>query len=105
MKRPLSPEAKAAMLADYAAGMSSNAVASKYGVAAATAHRHIKAAGISRSLSSAIAAAQKARIDAEFGLDGGHWMPNLRGIQVWQPCFHDSIQTCTINHQENPNAA
>ena len=103
------------MIADYVAGMSQNAVARKYGVSPATAHRFVKEAGVSRNLTAAKAlefadlrarkAAEKAKAEDELSLSNGHWMPNRRGIQVWQPCFFTSVQTCTINHQENRNAA
>lgn len=36
--------------------------------------------------------------EEEVALNGGHWIPNTRGVQVWQPCFYDNAQTCTINH-------
>lgn len=107
MKRP-SPETKAAILADYADGMSTTAVARKYGVSSNTAHRHVHQAGIARSLRGAKAIERRRRqaeYDREHGLSGGHWTPNRHGIQVWQPCFFNTAQTCNINHQEIPNAA
>ena len=103
------------MIADYVAGMSQNAVARKYGVSPATAHRFVKEAGVSRDLTAAKAlefadlraqkAAEKAKAEEELELTNGHWMPNSRGIQIWQPCFFNTIQACNINHQENSNAA
>ncbi len=39
-------------------------------------------------------AARARRRDLEVALVGGHWMPNPRGVQVWQPCFYDHVQTC-----------
>jgi hypothetical protein len=41
----------------------------------------------------------------EIALTNGHWMPNTRGVQIWQPCFYNTIHDCNINHQENTNAA
>ena len=104
MSRP-SPETKAAVLADYLDGMSQKAVARKYGISPNTAHRYIHGAGISRDVKTAQRAAQKAIYDREYGLGEGHWMPNHRGVQVWQPCFFNNAQTCNLNHQENTNAA
>lgn len=104
MRRPVPEDVKAGVLTDYAAGMSTLGVSRKYGIGSASAHRIVKAAGISRTMRGAKERA-RARRDAEYGLNGGHWMPNPRGIQVWQPCFYDSIQRCNINHQENTNAA
>lgn len=107
MKRP-SAETKAAILADYTAGMSTTAVARKYGVSSNTAHRYVHQAGIARSLRGAKAverAKRQAAYDREHGLSDGHWTPNRRGVLVWQPCFFNNAQTCNLNHQENPNAA
>ena len=107
MSRP-SAETKAAILADYAAGMSTGAVARKYGVSSNTAHRYVHKAGIARSLRGAKAVERrrrKAAYDAEYGLGEGHWTPNRRGVLIWQPCFYDSPNICTINHQETRNAA
>lgn len=38
--------------------------------------------------------------EEEVALTDGHWTPNSRGVQVWQPCFFTSAQRCTINHQQ-----
>lgn len=125
MKPPTAGK-KAAMVADYAAGMSSIAVARKHSSSSTAVLRYVREAGVGRSheeakarqreLREAAAAKEarrqarirrylEAREEAENTLTGGHWTPNGRGVQVWQPCFFTSAQTCTINHQENRNAA
>lgn len=79
-----SEEVRAALLADYAAGMSQTEAGRKHGVAKATVHNWVKAAGISRSLTEAKAlefrdlrarkAAEAAREEAEAALEGGEWV-------------------------------
>ena len=98
MSRRATTEERAAALADYAAGMSMKAVALEHGFSESTVHGWINKAGIARSNGAGKRiSAQRAR-DIEFGLHDGHWTPNRRGIQIWQPCFFNSTQTCTINH-------
>ena len=87
----------AAVIEDYLAGLSIATAAVKNGVSPKTAHNWVRDAGVVRSLTEAK--------DAEKALMGGHWMPNSRGVQIWQPCFYPSIHVCNINHQENPHAA
>lgn len=84
MPRPTDHDAKAGVLASYAAGMSGTAAAKAYGVSTSTAHQWITAAGISRSNSDAKRLAAQRRRDEEFGLPpSGRWVPNGRGIVVW----------------------
>lgn len=105
MSRRATPEERAAALADYAEGMSMKAVAKEHGLSESTVHGWIHRAGISRTNGAGKRLSAQRKRDLEFGLHEGHWTPNSRGIQVWQPCFFTSAQTCNINHQENRNAA
>lgn len=85
------PDVRAALLADYEAGMSQHAAAKKHGVAKSTAHGWVKEAGISRSLSEAkdvelsgLRARKAADAEAEVALTGGRWV--RRGLVMrWEP--------------------
>lgn len=77
----MNADKKAALLADYAAGMSQHAAAKKYGVAKSTVHNWVTAAGISRTLSEAkdaelaeLRAEKAAKAEAEVALTGGRWV-------------------------------
>lgn len=71
-KRP-TPETIAAIVADYAAGMSTPAVAKKWGVGTASAHRFVKAAGVNRSRTNAAANAARA-LEVELAYSGGWYV-------------------------------
>lgn len=105
MSRAYTSEVKAAVIADYASGLSMKAVSKIHGVAESTLCGWVHEAGVARGNGAGKRLSAQLKRDAEFGLQDGHWSPNSRGIQVWQPCFFTSAQTCTINHQENRNAA
>lgn len=98
--KPASPRTRAAIVADYTAGMSSIAVARKYGRSSTAVLRYVKAAGVGRSPEEAKArqreyrearlaeearglAAEEAREEAALVYDGG-W--ELRGL-VKYPLF------------------
>lgn len=104
-RRTYTSELKAAVVADYASGLSMRAVAELHGVAESTLCGWVHEAGVSRSNGEGKKASARKKRDLEFGLHDGHWTPNRRGVQIWQPCFYTSAQTCNINHQENTNAA
>lgn len=81
MKPPTPPETVAAIIADYAAGISTTAAAVKYGISSASAHRYVAAAGINRSHAEAKdrakqRAKQRARREREkeSALTGGRWV-------------------------------
>lgn len=84
------PPAKVARIVeDYAKGMSLAATARKHKVSEATAHRYVKAAGVSRTLSEAKAleyAALRGRlaVENEVELTGGRWVRDGL-IERWQP--------------------
>lgn len=112
MKPPIDPKTRAIVLADYVAGMSSISVAQKWGISSSAVLRYAREAGVIRSHAKAKALAKTRRataearaLEAEVALTGGHWTPGVAGIQRWQPCFYDDHKICTINHQENRNAA
>lgn len=98
MSKRHNSETKAAALADYAEGMSMKVAAKAHGLAESTLHGWIHEAGIARANGPAKRISAQRKRDLEYGLHDGHWTPNARGIQVWQPCFYTSAQTCTINH-------
>ena len=80
-----------AVIKDYLTGMSTTTAAVKNGVSPKTANNWVRDAGVIRTHAEAK--------QAETVLMGGHWMPNTRGVQIWQPCFYDSVHACNINHQ------
>ena len=98
MSRHHTSEQKAALLADYQSGMSMAMCAEAHGIAESTAHGWINKAGISRGNGDAKRLSAKQKRDAEYGLGAGHWTPNSRGVQIWQPCFFSSAQVCNLVH-------
>ena len=84
----ISPSKVSRIVADYASGMSLAATARKHKVAEATAHRYVKAAGVSRTLSEAkaveYAALRGASGNDEAELTGGRWV-RVGLVERWQP--------------------
>lgn len=92
-------EAKDAAVADYrASGDTYRVVAARHEVSRSILHSWVNPDGVPPRK-------KKTWGSEEIALAGGHWGPNRRGIQIWQPCFFNTIQACNINHQENRNAA
>lgn len=88
-RRNVPPAVREAAIRDYYADPDVTAaeVAARYGIARSTFSGWVNG------------------IRDDVALTGGHWGPNSRGVQVWQPCFFNTIHECNINHQENTNAA
>jgi hypothetical protein len=94
-----SAEVKDAAIADYkASGDAYHVVAARHGVSRSILHAWVNPDGVPPRR-------KKTWEPDELALTNGHWGPNSRGIQIWQPCFFNTIQACNINHQENPHAA
>lgn len=81
MKQPTPPDTVAAIVADYASGMSSIEVAAKHGSSSNTVLRYVKAAGIVRDNNQAKALAKQRReqeaaraLEAESVLPAGDWV-------------------------------
>lgn len=92
-------EVKDAAIADYrASGDPYYVVAARHGVSRGALHSWVNPEGVKPRK-------KKTWEPDEIALTNGHWGPNSRGIQIWQPCFFNTIHDCTINHQETRNAA
>lgn len=86
MKTKTPPEVQAAILADYAAGMSSVVAAEKHGVSSSAILRYVRAAGLTRGMTQARIATRKRKarqLEAEIALTGGDWVVR-RGVRYWQ---------------------
>lgn len=81
------PQVRAAVLADYAAGMSQKLAGQTHGVSESTVSGWVRAAGISRTYRETIRERRKrkkADTEAELALTGGRWVLDpVRRVQRW----------------------
>ena len=90
---PIPDHIRAAAVADYLASPDSLTVtAARHGISKAALWSWVKQPDPRKRT-------RDVWTEEEIALNNGHWTPNSRGVQVWQPCFYDTPQTCTINHQ------